>query len=130
MTIEEALTALGNRGDADFPVIILRNVRGELTAAPVLGVAVDDTNEDASLLMGDFSDEDEALDDAIPMSEVREALEELVPDRAGWPLFSASAGAISEDQEELGGALVGVSCSEELELFAFLQGPKEDWDDE
>ena len=81
MTVDEALAALGESTSPDYAVIILRNDRGNLTAAPVLGVALDDTNEDVSLLIGEASEEENALEEAISLGEVRDALREagLVP---------------------------------------------------
>lgn len=129
MTVEDALVALGEGEDVNYPVVIMRNDQGELTAAPVLGVVLDDGNEDVSLLMGEFSEDEVTLDEAVSMSEVREALQEAGPGRTDWPLFSAT-GAEDPDGGLLGGSLVGHSISDDIEIFAFLQGPKSDWDEE
>jgi hypothetical protein len=128
VTVEDALEALGESPETDYPVVILHNDGGNLTAAPVLGVLLDDGNGDVSLLMGESSEDEVELAEAVSMSEVREALREAGPGRADWPMFSA-AGAEEPLGGALGGSLVGYSTSAEVEIFAFLQGPKSDWDE-
>jgi hypothetical protein len=129
MTVDEALGALGETTSPDYAVIILRNDRGNLTAAPVLGVALDDTSQDVSLLMGAASEEETALEDAISLGEVRDALGEVGPECAAWPLYSAEASGQAEDGD-LGGSLVGFTVGDDVEIFAFLQGPQSDWDED
>jgi hypothetical protein len=129
MTVDDALNALAKSPSTDYAVIVLRNDRGDPTAAPVLGVALDDTNEDVSLLIGEFSEEETALEDAILVDEVRDALREAGPACASWGLYSAEASGDAMDGD-LGGSLVGFSLSDDIEVFAFLQGPKSDWDDD
>jgi len=129
MTIDDALKALDESPSTDSAVIVLRNDRGILTAAPVLGVALDDSSEDVSLLMGELSEEETALDDAISIGEVRDALHEAGPACASWPLYSAAASGDAVDAD-LGGSLVGFTVDDEVEIFAFLQGPKSNWDED
>ena len=129
MTVDEALAALGESTSPDYAVIILRNDRGNLTAAPVLGVALDETNEDVSLLIGEASEEENALEEAISLGEVRDALREAGPACAAWPLYSAEASGQAEDGD-LGGSLVGFTAGDDVEIFAFLQGPQSDWDED
>jgi hypothetical protein len=129
MTVDEALGALGETTSPDYAVIILRSDRGNLTAAPVLGVALDDTSQDVSLLMGAASEEETALEDAISLGEVRDALQEAGPECAAWPLYSADAAGQPEDGD-LGGSLVGFTVGDDVEIFAFLQGPQSDWDED
>ena len=85
MTVDDALNALGESSNTDCAVIVLHNDRGNLTAAPVLGVALDDSSEDVSLLMGELSEEEAALDDAISIGDVLDALREAGPACASWP---------------------------------------------
>jgi hypothetical protein len=128
MTVDEALGALDETPSPDYAVIILRMDRGNLTAAPVLGVALDATNEDVSLLTGEASEEETALEDAISLGEVRDALREAGPDCSDWPLYSADASTPEEDGGH-GGSIVGITVGDDVEIFGFLQGPKSDWDE-
>lgn len=128
MTVDEALGALDENPSPDYAVIVLRMEQGNLTAAPVLGVALDTTNEDVSLLMGEASEEETALEDAISLGEVRDALREAGPECAAWPLFAADAAASEEDGGH-GGSVVGITVGDDVEIFGFLQGPKSDWDE-
>jgi len=125
MTIREALEALAQCGVADAAVIVLRNRDGELSAAPVLAVALDEDSQDVSLMIGDFGEEEAALDDASSVAEVRDALREAGDERAGWPLF-----AVDSDDAGGGGSIVGFSTDEEVEIFAFLEGPKAAWEND
>jgi hypothetical protein len=127
MTVDDALEALAESTSTDYAVIVLRNDQGDLAAAPVLGVALDDSSEDVSLLMGELSEEEAALDDAISIGEVRDALREAGPACASWPLYSAAASGDATDVD-LGASLVGFTIGEDVEIFAFLQGPKSNWD--
>ena len=129
MTVDDALDALGESPSTDYVVIVLRNDGGDLTAAPVLGVALDDSSEDVCLLMGELSEEEAALDDAISIGEVRDALREAGPACASWPLYSAPASGDPTDGD-LGGSVAGFTIGDEVEIFAFLQGPKSDWDED
>ena len=129
MTVDDALNALDESPSSDYAVIVLRNDRGDLTAAPVLGVALDDSSEDVSLLMGELSEEEAALDDAISIGEVRDALREAGPTCASWPLYSAAASGDAADAD-LGGSFVGFTAGDDVEIFAFLQGPKSNWDED
>ena len=129
MTVDDALNALGESSNTDCAVIVLHNDRGNLTAAPVLGVALDNSSEDVSLLMGELSEEEAALDDAISIGEVRDALRETGPACASWPLYSAAASGDAADAD-LGGSLVGFTVGDDVEIFAFLQGPKSNWDED
>ena len=128
MTVDEALGALDENPSPDYAVIVLRMEQGNLTAAPVLGVALDDTNEDVSLLTGEASEAETALEDAISLGEVRDALREAGPACADWPLYAADA-AGSDEGSDHGGSLVGVTVGDDVEIFGFLQGPKSDWDE-
>ena len=128
MTVDDALNALGESPSTDYAVIVLRNDRGNLMAAPVLGVALDDSSEDVSLLMGELSEEEAALDDAISIGEVRDALRETGAACGSWPLYSAAASGDAADAD-LGGSLVGITVGDDVEIFAFLQGPKSNWDE-
>ena len=127
MTVDDALKALDESPGTDYAVIVLRSDRGDLAAAPVLGVALDDSSEDVSLLMGELSEEEAALDEAISIGEVRDALREAGPACASWPLYSAAASGDATDVD-LGGSLVGFTIGEDVEIFAFLLGPKTNWD--
>lgn len=128
MTVDEALGALDDNPSPDYAVIVLRMHQGNLTAAPVLGVALDETSEDVSLLTGEASEAETALEDAISLGEVRDALREAGPACAEWPLFSADA-ADSEESGSQGGSLVGITVGDDVEIFGFLQGPKSDWEE-
>ena len=129
MTVQEAIQALEGAGDPDFPVIVLRKDDGRLLAAAGLGVALDESTEDVSIVMGEFHDEDVDLDDvvledAVSIVDVREALASVSERCADWPMFSAEV-----ENPTAGGSLVGYSVDGDLEVFAFLQGPKSEWVD-
>ena len=124
VNVEQVLKALGTSTDPDFPVVVMRKEGDKLLAAPALGVALDDGSDDVALLMGEFLEEDAALDGAVSIGEIGAALEELRALGADWPVFSTAM-----DDPTLGGSLVGFSVNDEVEIFAFLQGPKSDWDD-
>jgi hypothetical protein len=129
MTVDEARAALDETTSPDYAVIVLRNDRGNLSAAPVLGVALDETSQDVSLLTGAASEEETALEDAISLGEVRDALREAGSECAAWPLYSADAAGQPENGD-LGGSLVGFTVGDDVEIFAFLQGPQSDWDED
>ena len=126
MNVEDALAALDESPDSDSPVILLQNDRGNLRAAPVTAVVLDENNQDVSLLRGEFAEEDAALDGAIPVGEVQDALREVGTERASWPLYSAAADETAG--EGAGGSLVGYSTGKEVEVFAFLEGPESAWE--
>jgi hypothetical protein len=127
MNVADALVAVNESPDADAPVIILRNDGGELQAAPVTAVVMDEANQDLSLLRGEFVEEDAALEGALSAGEVKDALAEVGPDGRSWPLYTVAAD--EAEGEGLGGSLVSYSANEEIGIFAFLEGPKSAWDD-
>lgn len=123
MTIREALDILEAAPDPGAPVIVLQSAEGELAAAPVLAVALDEDGGDASLLVGEFDAEDDPLDDAVTVAEVRDALRETGDEHGDWPLYFADL-----DDLESGDSIVGHSADDEVGMFAFLAGPRSAWE--
>ncbi|HXV75155.1 MAG TPA: hypothetical protein VD788_02475 [Candidatus Polarisedimenticolaceae bacterium] len=126
MNVGGALSALARSPDRGFAVVVMRKRRDRLTAAPVLGAAADEEAEEVALLIGAFSDEEDALDGAVAVGDVLDALGEIATHGGAWPVFSAEAGGGAAAE---GGSLVGFSIDDEVEIFAFLEGPKSVWDD-
>jgi len=127
MNVEDALVALDEVEDPSYPVVVMRKQREQFTAAPVLGVVLDDDAAEVALLIGDFSEEEQALVGASSVDEVRRSLAEIGAEGAGWPLFSTTG---DDEAGDAGGSLVGVALDTEIEIFAFLQGPVSEWEDE
>jgi hypothetical protein len=125
LNVEEALSALSKCGDPESPVLILRKDGDLLTAAPALGVALDESSDEVSILIGDFLEEEAALEGAVSVEAIRDALEEILPQGAQWSVFSTPA-----DDPARGGSVVGFSVGDEVEIFAFLQGPKSEWEND
>jgi hypothetical protein len=126
VTVGDALVALNEANDGGYPVVVIRRRRERLTAAPVLGVVLDEDSDEVALLIGPFSEEEQALVGASSVGEMRDSLSEVGAAGVDWPLFSTTG---EEEAGDSGGSLVGFSVSDEIEVFAFLQGPKTEWED-